>query len=388
MEVDTIAAEVKYNIKVPNLSTYTQEDELYSEFSLCLGGFRSQWGVNLHPFLSAKPNKAHHINSDIGITLSCVNSTITRPDIDIYCSVIGRGEEHEKKLELIEEQTWKGVLVPRLALHVFDLLPHDQLTATLRFVVRTNDIWKNIDPLEELSVEMGKLRKGKYSDVNILTTDGVTIPAHSVILHARSTLLWEKLQMTDGSLDILEDPVTPKTKDCHNIMQNRPETPFNTSSGYTSSTSLASNPSSRSAGHSVSSMKSDRMTPVRSVHRVSSPKHPHSPSRLTGDKKPYSPVKCSPSKRYIPRFQNSPSRSVLQHENQSTRQRQTSPLPPVSCDSVNSSTSGSTFSKSPLKDMDANFHRSATDIHTVKVNMSASVVESMLDWIYTGEGKR
>lgn len=398
MEVETIAGEVKYSLKIPNLSSYNEEKELYSEFSLSLGGLRSRWRVSIQPFLSAKPNKPHPINSDIGITISCVRSSITRPNIDIYCSVLGRGEEHEKKLELVGEDgseappTWQGVLVPRLALHVFDLLPHDQLTAILRFVVRTDDIWRNVDPLEELSVHLRKLREGKFSDVNILTSDGVTIPAHSVILHARSSLLWEASHETD----ITEDHATPTTKDYLDGAQNRPETPFNSvfgsdmsSSGYNSSVNSTGRSASVSSpsGRSGSSMTADRVTSASSATRVSSPRHPRTPSNLTGDKRPYSSSKHSPNKRGAPRVtQNSPSRRILHWENKTPRW-QSSPLPPVCCDSVNSSTSCSPFSKSPLKEMEVNIQRSLAEDHTIKVNMSASVTESMLDWIYTGKYK-
>ena len=203
MEVETVAAEIKYTLKVPDLSSYSEGNELYTEFPLSVCGLRSRWGVRIQPFLSSKPNKPHHINSDIGITLSCLRSSIINPDIDIYCNIVGRGEEHESKLESVKEEedgkaplccTWQGVLVPRLALHVYDLLPHDQLTAILRFVVRMDDVWGSADPLEELSSQIGKLRNGKYpGDVSILTSDGVAISAHSHVLHARSSLLRERI---------------------------------------------------------------------------------------------------------------------------------------------------------------------------------------------------
>uniref|UniRef100_A0A0P4WK67 BTB domain-containing protein n=1 Tax=Scylla olivacea TaxID=85551 RepID=A0A0P4WK67_SCYOL len=445
MEVETVAAEIRYSLKVPSLSSYSEGNELFTEFPMSVCGLRSRWGVKIQPFLSSKPNKPHHINSDIGITLSCLRTNITNPDIDIYCSVVGRGEEHECKLELVKEEeedgkaplrrTWQGVLVPRLTLHVYDLLPRDQLTAILRFVIRTDDVWGNNDPLEELSAQIGKLRKGKCpGDVNILTSDGVAISVHSDVLHARSSLLRERI------LDIPEEITTPKTKKHLQMKENASEidseTPLSSffgsdvsSSGYTSnnssstnSTSMSDNVSSpncpKSANvsspcraksvhisspfHPKSPLRTDRVTSARSGTRVTvaSPGHPRSPSHPTGqrhydgkgfssasgDKRPYSPSKFSPSKRPSPKVtQDSPCRRILQWEDQVPRSRQASSFPQLSCDSVNSSTSSSAFSKSPLKELELNIQRSPGRGRTVKVNMSASVAEAMLDWIYMGE---
>ncbi|KAK8392529.1 hypothetical protein O3P69_014722 [Scylla paramamosain] len=332
MEVETVAAEIKYTLKVPSLSSYSEGNELFTEFPMSVCGLRSRWGVKIQPFLSSKPNKPHHINSDIGITLSCLRTNITNPDIDIYCSVVGRGKEHECKLELVKEEeedgkaplrrTWQGVLVPRLALHVYDLLPHDQLTAILRFVIRTDDVWGNNDPLEELSAQIAHTAPSQS-----------TFPVHFI-----------------------------------------PKSPLRT----------------------------DRVTSARSGARVTvtSPGHPRTPSHPTGqkhydgkgfssasgDKRPYSPSKFSPSKRPSPKVtQDSPCRRILQWEDQVPRSRQASSFPQLSCDSVNSSTSSSAFSKSPLKELELNIQRSPGRGRTVKVNMSASVAEAMLDWIYMGE---
>ncbi|XP_045107008.1 uncharacterized protein LOC123501957 isoform X2 [Portunus trituberculatus] len=464
MEVETVAAEIRYSLKVPNLSSYCEGNELYTEFSLSVCGLRSRWAVKVQPFLSSKPNKPHPLNSDIGITLSCLGSSITNPDIDIYCSIVGRGEEHESKLELVKEEedgkatqycTWQGVLVPRLALHVYDLLPHDQLTALLRFVIRTDDVWGNDDPLEELSTQIGKLRKGKCpGDVSILTSDGVTICAHSHVLHARSSLLRERI------LDVPEE-ITSLSIKKHQMKENVSEidsqTPLSSffgsdvsSSGYTSntlsstnSTSMSLNVSSPNHPKSVnissplqpksanlfspncnklakvsspyrpksanisspsisrSPLRTDRVTPrsggrvtVASPGRLLTPSHSTGQRRCHGgisssapaDKRPYSPSKVSPSKRLSPKVsQDMPCHRILQWEDQLPKSRQPSPLPPLFCDSVNSSSSSSAFSKSALKELELNIQRSPGRDHTVKLNMSASVAEAMLDWIYTGE---
>lgn len=427
MEVEAITGEVKYSLRVPHLSTYTGDDNLTTEFSLSMGGLRSRWQATIQPFLPAKPHKPHDMNSDVGITLTCLRSSIAFPHIDISCNVVGRGQAHEKKLEQVDEGTWQGVLVPRLALHVFDLLPQDTLTATLRFIVRSDDVWRFSDPLEDLSAELRDLQKGKYSDVTILTTDGVAIPAHSLILHARSDLLQGTPHEVNHSLDSLEEHMTPKTK------RERPETPLDSTfgsdllslSGYHSltasslSSSSVSSPSESSllgatvpsASPVVSSCtprrrftpthstgdkrnlspckfsSSKRLTPrVTSASPVPNnptPRRLFTPIHSTGDKRILSPCKFSPSKHPVPRITpSSPRRRVLQRENETPRR---SPAPPVSCQSVHSSTSAcSPSSKAPLKEVEVNVPRSVGG-HTLRLNMSASVARAMLDWIYTGE---
>lgn len=396
MEIAAVAGEVRYSLRIPYLSTYSEEDHLTSEFSLSLGGLRSRWQVTLQPFLSAKPNKAHDMNSDIGITLSCLTSNITSPDIDIYCNVVGRGQAHEKKLDHMVEDlnvsdhvtpTWQGVLVPRLALHVFNLLPQDTLTATLRFVVRADDVWRFNDPLEEMSAQLGELRTGKYSDVTIVTSDGATLPAHSLILNARSELLQADNE-AKCSPDSFEKHTTPQSVKCHKTERKQPATPIDSMlgsdmsslSGYhsLSSSSCVSSPLGRPESSLVG-----RVTPASPAPSIPTPRRLFTPSNTMGEKRFLSPCKSSPSKRPAPKVTSSPRRRVFQQENETPKR---SPLPPLSCHSVNSTSSSSstTPSKAPLKKLEIWMPRYEVS-QTVKVNMSSSVAKAMLDWIYTGE---
>lgn len=453
MEVEAISGEVKYCLRIPHLSTYTEDDELTTKFSLSMGGLRSRWQVTVQPFLPSKPHKPHDMNSDVGITLTCLGSSIAFPHIDIYCNVAGRGQAHDKKVEQVTgtmrvgghaPPTWQGVLVPRLALRVFDLLPQDTLTATLRFVVRADDVWRFDDPLEELSTQLKELRKGKYSDITILTSDGAAIPAHSSILRARSELLRGTSHEVKRSPDIYDELTTTKSE------KERPETPLSSTfgsdlsylSGYhsLSHSSLSSSGVFSPSGHQESSLvgvkitsaspfnaptprrlftpsdttgedkrdlspcKSPLSTPKRlftsslttgdkrnlspcksSISSTSNtPRRPFSPSQATGDKRNHSPCKSSSNKRPTPRVTpSSPRRRILQRENETPRR---SPFPPVPCQSVHSSTS-CTPSKAPLKEMEVNVPRLAAG-HTLNLNMSASVARAMLDWIYTGEANR
>nr|XP_045602213.1 uncharacterized protein LOC123760572 [Procambarus clarkii] len=454
MEVVQSTAEVKYTLTVGQFSCYRElGDTFTTDFVLSVNGVRTSWQATLTLFHKENVCASQDpMNSNIGISLECVKCNINHPGIEVYCSVKGR-DQHEKRLARSGDGGWKwqGILVSRVTLDVFKLLIDDVLTAHLRFVVSEHDMAKTLDSREHLIRHLGKLQKtGVYSDIEILTSDGIRLPAHCAILNARSNLL-QKVQSrreSHESENVSTTPLAGTRTPSAKPSLTRAETPLNStfegvSSICCSVTSLSPDSSSSNCGKlqlsSASSIlakgrslppisgspvrclfSSSRTTPSKlgmtshnkyrlnnstvSPSKLQTPattfprKRLVSPSQrlLSPTKRSLSPTKrsLSPSKRLVtsskhlstpsPSFAEIPSRRMLR-----TPEKNDGELPDTFHTEPLPSDGGICFptgeSRTPLKQLENQCLKSPIKQVFVKVNMSSSVTEQLLEWIYIGK---
>ncbi|XP_068246471.1 uncharacterized protein [Palaemon carinicauda] len=257
-------AEVIFNLNIPNFSTYTDFDQTFTEeFPLKVNNFSSRWSLTLSPFGTENANEGEKdpFNRDIGIVLKCNSCNVNMPDIEVYSKVQGN-EPHEKTLPQVskKDMTWKGILIARAGLKVFRLLKNDQLMAKIRFVVKGCDMTTAVGGVESLSKDMrALLKRGSYSDADIITSDGIKLPVHLAVLCQRSDLLQrisagKKRQLTftatpDKKMIKWENESSEDETKCDKdyLIHAKPETPINStfgsiSSGYQSCSSRASSP--------------------------------------------------------------------------------------------------------------------------------------------------
>ncbi|KAG7161600.1 uncharacterized protein LOC121874895 [Homarus americanus] len=420
MEVEKTVAEVHYTVKIPQLSTYKELSHTFTtDFPLSLNGLRTLWRLTVTPFLRENGcGSDDPINRNIGISLECLKCNINRPGIEVFCSVSGR-DEHEKQLTQSNDGLmWEGILVPRLALRIFKLLDDDQLTANLRFLVPGTDLSRAVDSLKNLSCQMKEVYKsGRYCDVEVITSDGVRLPAHRAVLRTRSNLLKEaksgkRFCETDSTANTpLPEPDTPRVE-CH---LTRPETPINStfgsiSSGYQSVASLSPDSSDSNTCRNMASpclghkspMKASR-TPAGTPSKVTFAPHTTTASPVkcsyTFSERVFSPSRATQSKRLLASSTTSPSKRTNAPSN-SPMKRAYTPKEVVTrrlnqlhtqdtkndlhCHENCPSPKCSNTPRSPLKEVNNTRVDGAAEL-TVRVNMSASVTQHLLEWIYTGE---
>lgn len=442
MELEKGVAEVNYTVRIPHISSYKELSQAFTaDFPLCVNGLRTSWRLTITPFLkdggcdSQKP-----VNRNIGISLRCLKCNVNHPDMEIYCSVSGR-DQHEKQLtqDHGDELRWQGILVPRLALGIFKLLVDDQLTARLRFVVKGSDMERAVPSVENLTRHLRELHKtGMYSDMEVITSEGATLPAHRAILHARSSLLQKAAVTKRRGTDIATTTsLEPDTKDeLHHPSCS--DTPINStfgsvSSGYesvafpspdSSQKSIPSPQSSPAGGHKSPVKMSRVTTPTSRVHCVphamaspgklpSTPtKQSYSSSRTSSSKRLLTPTRISPTKRFLTpsrmssgRRINNPSasspvkRPVTSLDAATPRRRlyhhhdeglKDDPPHPASlrADSPSPRLGRCSFSnveRTPLRELNQQQVGGSWEVLTVRVNMSTTVTQQLLEWIYTGE---
>lgn len=433
MEVEKSVAEVSYTVRIPQLLSHKELNEVFTaDFPLTVNGLRTSWRLTFTPYLKDSGcDSEAPVNQNIGISLHCLKCNVNHPDIEIYCSVVGR-DQHEKKLAQVSGNglRWQGILVPRLALGIFKLLVDDQLTARLRFVVNGSDMSRAVPSIENLSRHLRELLKtGMYSDMEVITNEGTRLPAHRAILHARSSLLQKaevtKRRGTDGTSTTVSLPETEATKVEFDVPKS--ETPINStfgsvSSGYQSVTSSSPDSSHKSVPSPLSSPAKGHRSPTKISHvvtpsfRVSfAPQSMSSftptfiPCRTPPSKCRLNPSGTSPTKRFLTpdrisssKRMNTPTASPLKRPigsleestpcrklyDQSPKDDPHPAAPRTNSPSVHRSRCSSTsVERTPLRELMHQRLGGSREELAVKVNMSATVTQQLLEWIYTGERK-
>nr|XP_045599023.1 uncharacterized protein LOC123758613 [Procambarus clarkii] len=318
MEVVQSSAEVKYTLTVPQFSYQELGETFTTDFQLSVNGVRTSWQATLTLFMKENVCPSQDpMNRNIGIALECLQCNINRPDFKVYCRLQGK-DQHEKRLARSSDggYKWQGILVSRMTLDVFKLLKDDVLTAHLRFVVSENDLAKGLDSREDLILHLLKIQKtGVYSDIEVLTSDGMRLPAHCAILSTRSNLLLQKFQSTtetreceNASTIPLPGTRTPSAK----TSPTRAEIPLDSTfegvaSTHRSVTSMSPDSSSTNCGKSQISRLSIIQTKVSSLPTIiGSPVRCLNPSRtpskpgMTNNKRCLNNSTMSPSKLPIP----------------------------------------------------------------------------------------
>nr|XP_045605468.1 uncharacterized protein LOC123762752 [Procambarus clarkii] len=478
MEVVQSSAEVMYTLTVPQFSYQELGETFTTDFQLSVNGVRTSWQATLTLFMKENVYPSQDpMNNNIGIALECIQCNINRPDFKVYCRLQGK-DRHEKRLARSSDGSWKwqGILVSRMTLNVFKLLKDDVLTAHLRFVVGENDVAKGLDSREDLILHLMKIQKtGVYSDIEVLTSDGMRLPAHCAILSTRSNLLQkfqsaiETRECENASTIPLPGTRTPRAK----TSLTRAEIPLDSTfegvaSRHRSVTSMSPDSSSTKCGKSqisrpstihakVISLPTITGSPVRCLNPSRTPSKPGmthnkrclnnstmSPSKLpipnttlpkkdlfstsqrllspsqrllspsqrllspsqrllspsqrllSPTKRSLSPSTRPPSKRFLTPSKlltSTPSPSIAEttcrrmlrapekkHDREPSDTFHTEPL---------SSDRGICFpageSNTPLKQLENRSLKSPTKKAFVKVNMSSSVTQQLLEWIYIGD---
>lgn len=411
MEVCELRGEVQYTIRVPQWSSYTDFRQVFSsDIDVVCNRLRSRWHITLTPF-ELDPENRHKDEeecTDVSLRLQCLECNIHLPDINIYCGIHGR-EEHETRLKKsVNELEYSAVLTSRISLKVLKLTVEDTLVAYLRFTFSEDDLLRSVGGIEEVGKDLHYLLDNEEdSDMSLVTSDGTALPVHSAILRTRSTLLHTaKSLQGNTNASSVSTSISEANKSEEKCLY---ESSLSNTSAKAKLTSHQQNKSSRDSTfdsitsdyHSMTSSPSpdSSNSSVRSTNKRYVP-----PEQTSPTKRPFSPaVASSPSRKcYSPTSRSLTSTTpnyTISGKNTQVRRLYNEDKKQEEISAYNKSLTPkkteliSTMAKhrTPLKEISKTGQVTNDNIikpshkKILKVNMSTSVTQRMLEWIYTGK---
>ncbi|CAL4155647.1 unnamed protein product [Meganyctiphanes norvegica] len=411
MEVCEFRGEVQYTISVPKWSSYTDFRQVFSsDIEVVCNRLRSRWHMTLTPFELDPENrhKSEEECTDVSLRLQCLECNIHLPNIDIYCGIHGR-EEHETRLKKSNDGLeYSGIITSRISIKVLKLLVEDTLVTYLRFAFSEDDLLRSVGGIEEVGNDLRYLLENdKDSDVCLITSDGTELPVHSAILRTRSTLL--------NTAKPFQDITNRNSVSTSNSEVNKREENYMSEINLSNTSEQAKSINNQQNKSSRESTASSVTSDYHSMNFSLSPDSSNSSVRSNNNKRYLHQEQVSPNKRiFSPSVSSSPSRKCYSPTSRALTSD--TPLFKVSKketpvrrlyteDKKQEDMSEYNKSVTPKKkELMSSFGRERTALKEtcqtkqlsndsemrakqkkiLKVNMSTSVTQRMLEWMYTG----
>lgn len=445
MEFATEYGEIKKQIKIKDFSSYQDKDSVISSIiSVNVENFHSEWKVIVHPM---HPNKQEEedtspLHCDVFLELVCLSSTAPPrivKDTNIITLVKGR-EHFHGILQSIENSSyptcsaWKGVILPRVRFLSSKLSQDDIFEFIIIFKISKETLANSEDGKMAIVKNLETiLREPLYYDVCLISMTGSKFFAHSAILHCRSNILktakiqsvshefsetfpqngaeetlssQDSLNKLNGNKDYVFEYSTDDTHPQSPLPTQQKTPAKNHTPLFTFSSMASSNSSSQKSNGSLSPWKSDalhKMSSASPLKRDFSSLSPSTPKKKNGKMKTPSKgtqmqlteffqrssslktenCEAAPGFLYLSPIKKTPSHSVM------------SPL------KIFKTLNSPLHSASPMKNhphssrATENFQtirkklfQTDQEVKVLTLNMSTSVLQELLTWIYIGKLSR
>ena len=382
---------------LPNLSEYSTGNSVSVDFDINLDDLISEWKLSICPrHLSSNSNQDSLVNCDILITLMCksANTPIKSFDDVIINSYVKGRENYPNVIKQKSHNEWKSILIPRATLSTLsDLDKENALEFTLEFVISNSILNMAVNSLKTLSLDSKCMLKNSSTyDTCLVTTAGSKFYVHSAVLEARSNLFVSNntsnedcSELTEHKLSRTNTPsktdITPNDSEMSTMLFGgspmRRRTPlFMVSLDSTAPKSVTKKTPVKTPQKKILKMDHSQTQLTNFFPRTSTLNNGDENSSSSAKKSiNFSPIVNSPRKMHESPFKESPRNKITSYMSP----RGQSILSPCG-------TKPLTNFQSPKRKLsfDDFSQDSKEQLKVINLNMSTSIAQEMLLWIYTG----
>ena len=295
MENFETIGEVLKHFRISDFCNYSLSETICTNFHVIIDSLRSNWEAIVCPMCLDNSKLENLVNCDVSIELKCTYSNIPvkyLKDLTVHAVVRGRENypvEIKKSLD-----GWKGILVSRIALQNDDKIREDDtFQFLLQFRLPYSILSKGVDSCLKLAVDLESgLKTAENFDICLITSSGSKFFVHSCVLDMRSNIL--KNSNRKSSLIKSEEFSEDDNNHCTSSSTEEQTYSYSSSSRSNSQTNTLEN--SDNATNIFIGSPLRRRTPLFMVSMETSPSAKKIRSTITARQSPY---KNTPTKKSV-----------------------------------------------------------------------------------------